>query len=243
MTCIRVYRADLGELSASACFGLLQVAERQRALVMAHRPAMHEFVKTRALVRLLLSEHTRLPPSDLEIGTGANGKPYLSNVTGVHFNVSHSHGLALVAVASAPVGVDIERIDASVDMFGVARSVFSTSEIARHRATPGQRQGDVFFSMWTRKEAYLKATGLGFSGALPEITTPPRAGKVLDHSDNAGAPAWYAFDLPAPVNFRAALVTACKVPTIELINDADLTPLLASHRASRAVADRACAAA
>jgi 4'-phosphopantetheinyl transferase len=243
MTLIRTYRADLGELSASACFGLLHAAERQRALAMAHRHTMHEFVKTRALVRLLLSKHAGLPASDLEIATGACGKPYLSNVTGLHFNVSHSHGLALVAVASAPVGVDIERIDASVDIFGVARSVFSNSEIARLRATPGQRQGDVFFSMWTRKEAYLKATGLGFSSALPDITVPSTASKISDHTDSAEAPAWHAFDLPAPENFKAALVVAQKAPTIEVISDADITPLLARHRTSRAVAGHTCAAA
>lgn len=243
MTCIRIYRVDLDELSASACLGLLHAAERQRALAIVHRPAMHEFVKTRALVRLLLSEHTRLPPSDLEIANGVNGKPYLPNVADVHFNVSHSHGVALLAVASASVGVDIEWMDDSVDIFGVAQSVFSGSEIARLRAAPEHQQGNVFFSMWARKEAYLKATGLGFSAALPQITTPSSTGSILDHSDNAEGPAWHAFDLPAPGSFRAALVTACKNPAIECVDGADLTPLLARYRTCRAVAEDVCSAA
>ena len=145
---------------------------------------------------------------------------------GVHFNVSHSDGTALVAIASAEIGVDIERIDGSVDYAGVAQSVFSRSEIEMLRNASDARRGEVFFSIWTRKEAYLKATGAGFSSDLPKISTASSHGVIEDLGCTTGRrPHWHAFDLPAPANFKAALVTTAKDCTIDFVDVADMAQL------------------
>ena len=239
---IRVYRADLGRLCVKACFSVLEDAEKRRAGDISNRYARHEFVKTRALLRLLLSQHTGRPASSLRFATGENGKPVLLGSHGVHFNVSHSDGTALVAIASAEIGVDIERIDGSVDYAGVAQSLFGRSEIEMLRKASDARRSEVFFSIWTRKEAYLKATGAGFSCDLPKISTASSDGVFEDLGCTTGRrPQWHAFDLPAPANFKAALVTTAKDCRIDVVDVADMA-LAPVHDAIPAAATAAACA-
>ncbi|NJO33375.1 MAG: 4'-phosphopantetheinyl transferase superfamily protein [Rhodospirillales bacterium] len=218
MSYIRVYRADLGQLCAEACLSVLSDAERRQASHMTNQSARHEFVTARALLRQLLSRHTGEPAGTIEFAAGPCGKPALRGAHGVHFNLSHSHGMALVAVASAEVGIDIERIDKDVDYDDIAETMFSAAEIGMLRSAPASRRGEVFFSIWTRKEAYLKATGLGLSSNLPEISTASPQGVIEDHGGSSDDHAWHAFDLPAPANFKAALVTAAKQCEIEIVD-------------------------
>ena len=222
---IRVYSADLDLLPERACFSLLDETEKSRAAGISNRAARHEFVKCRALLRLLLSKHAGLPAATLAFATGENGKPVLPGTPEMHFNVSHSDGTALIAIASAEIGVDIERIDRSVDYAGVAQSVFSCSEIEMLRDASDARRGEVFFSIWTRKEAYLKATGAGFSSNLPMISTAAPGGTIEDHDGSAGLSAWYVYDLPAGGYFKAALVTAARDCRIDFVDVADMEEL------------------
>lgn len=225
MNLIRVYRADLDLLSERACLSLLDEMEKNRAAGVSSRSARHEFVKGRALLRLLLSQRTGLPARSLAFATGENGKPVLLGSHETHFNLSHSDGTALVAIASAEIGVDIERIDGGVDYAGVAQSVFSRSEIEMLREASDTRRGEVFFSIWTRKEAYLKATGAGFSSNLPMISTAVPDGTIEDHGDSAGRCDWRVFDLPVGGGFKAALVTADKDCKIDFVDVADMAEL------------------
>ena len=225
MSPIRVYRADLDLLSQGTCFSLLDETEKSRAAGISNRAARHEFVKGRALLRLLLSQHTGLPARSLAFATGENGKPILPGTPDIHFNVSHSDGTALIAIASAEIGIDIERIDGNVDYAGVAQSVFSRPEIEMLRKATDARRGDAFFTIWTRKEAYLKATGAGFSSNLPMISAAASDGTIEDHGDSAGGSDWYVFDLPVGGSFKAALVTADKDCSIDFVDAAGMAEL------------------
>ena len=226
MLSIRVYYADLSRLCVQACSPLLSATEKRRAAGVSNRNARDEFVKTRTLLRLVLAKHTGQAAAALLFGTGVRGKPVLLGTHGVHFNVSHSDGTALIAVASAEIGIDIERIDECVDYWGVAEAVFSQSEIDVLRDTAEGRRGEAFFSIWTRKEAYLKATGAGFSSDLPKISTMASSpGAIEDHSCTSGHHPWRAFDLPAPAGFKAALVTASSNTAIEIVDVASIADL------------------
>ncbi|MBX9589014.1 MAG: 4'-phosphopantetheinyl transferase superfamily protein [Hyphomonadaceae bacterium] len=216
MTSIRVYRADLGRLSTETSLALLDEAEQSHAARVSNRQARDEFARTRALLRALLARHTGRPAGALQITAGAYGKPALVGAEGVHFNVSHSGGLALIAIAPSDVGIDIERMDSSVDYRGVAGTIFSRAENERLHRAPEAQRGDVFFSIWTRKEAYLKATGQGFSSALPMISTAAGNGAIEDRTHACGAPYWHAFDVPVPAHFKAALVTTSRNCTIDI---------------------------
>ena len=207
MTWIHVYSADLGALSARACYSLLDESEKQRASAIVERNARCEFVKTRAILRLVLSGYAGASASALPLGYGRFGKPMLLGNSQVHFNVSHSAGVALVAISSSEVGVDIEHVAAGTDLLGAAQSVFSRSEVDLLVTTPVPQQADVFFSIWTRKEAYLKATGRGFSSQLGEISALSPGGLIEDETSER---TWYVLDVPAPAGFKAAVVSSSR---------------------------------
>lgn len=214
MNVVHAYLGNLGQLSVKACLSLLDDDERQRAANLANQHARHEFIRTRALLRVLLSRHTGLSTRDVRFDIGTCGKPVLRNGRGTHFNVSHSGGMALIAIAPSEVGVDIERIDRKVDCAGVAESVFSSDEIEQLRSCASEGQREAFFTTWTRKEAYLKATGQGFSSNLPAISTCSLQGQIEDRACEKQDD-WHAFDLPMPPAFKAALVVASRRCTIE----------------------------
>jgi 4'-phosphopantetheinyl transferase len=218
MVYIQVHCADLTRLSMNACLALLDGTERQRALCLSDPRAMEEFVKTRALLRRLLAQHTGRPADALEITTAVSGKPMLLDSGDVHFNISHSQGRALVAISSAEIGIDIERIDCLVDYWGVANSVFSRCELELLRSVPETRKLEAFFSLWTRKEAYLKATGRGFSANLALISVASTRSAIADHAGAATEQPWFAFDLPVPAGFKAALVTVTRACTIDVVH-------------------------
>jgi 4'-phosphopantetheinyl transferase len=222
MSWIHVYRADLRALSAHACFSLLDDGEKQRAAGISNGAARREFVKTRALLRLLLSRYTGTAAHGLQLSYGRSGKPTLLGHPRVHFNVAHSGDMALVAISSSEVGIDLERVAAGIDLLGVAESVFSRDEIESLIATPQQQRPDHFFSVWTRKEAYLKATGQGFSSELQEISALSPAGAI---ENRTSARVWYALDLPSPAGFKAAVVSTFLPCRLGIV---DVTPLARS---------------
>jgi 4'-phosphopantetheinyl transferase len=208
MTPIRIYGADLRQIPAAACFDLLDESETRRAAAIKIPSAKMEFVKTRALLRLVLAANSPgMRPHDFTFETEANGKPYLAGHTALHFNVSHSHDMALIAVAAFPIGIDIEFQNETVDHLDVAESVFSASERDILRENFGDARRDTFFTLWARKEAYLKATGIGFSARLDQISTIQPTGIVEDLSQNLQTTTWHVIDLPVSNGYKAALVT------------------------------------
>jgi len=205
---IRIYGADLRRVPAGACSLLLHADEIRRAEAIRNPSARDEFVKTRALLRLALADNaTGLKAKDFVFSTGENGKPYLCGDAVPDFNVSHSGDMALIAVAPLPVGIDIELQNAGIDYLGVARAVFSPSERQTLQNLAPAELCQRFFSLWTRKEAYLKATGCGFAAHLDQISTVDRDRPIQDHSRPSCSENWYAFDLPVPETYKGALVT------------------------------------
>lgn len=144
------------------------------------------FVARRGILRAILGSYLDIPPGRVPLVTGAHGKPELAPGAGaLHFSVSHSGGLALCAVTrDRPVGVDLERLRPVPEAEEIAQRFFSDREKADFRTLrPGaKRKG--FFRCWTRKEAYLKAIGLGLCFPLEDFDVtlapedPPRLSRV-----------------------------------------------------------------
>jgi len=110
------------------------------------------------LVRVLLAERLGGAPTELEFSEGPHGKPA---VAGIEFNLAHSGGLALVAIAGRPVGVDIEAPRRFVRPAGVARRLGLVWD-----ALPAGDRDGALLRAWTRTEALVKATGDGASAGL-----------------------------------------------------------------------------
>ena len=146
---------------------LLSPEERTRATRFVFDHHRNLFVSAHAGLRCVLGELLGLPPEQVALGADAMGKPRLVGFDPLplFFNLSHSHNYAAVAVSPCfEVGIDIEHIRPIG--FEVAEHFFSAGEVAALKALPASRRTEAMFNIWTRKEAYLKALGLGLSVPL-----------------------------------------------------------------------------
>ncbi|WP_169833474.1 4'-phosphopantetheinyl transferase family protein [Methylobrevis pamukkalensis] len=163
--------------------GLMSAEEaaRWQRFRLAHLRDRH--LAARALVRGVLSLHMpQVAPRDWRFSQTAHGKPVLDGETAgrIGFNLSHTDGRLVLAVALAPaVGVDIERRDREAEMLDLADRFFARGEAAALRALPQADRRRRFFDLWTLKEAYIKAQGLGLSLPLSsfEIDFPQAEGR------------------------------------------------------------------
>jgi 4'-phosphopantetheinyl transferase len=127
------------------------------------------------VLRDVLGRYLRTNPGEITFAYNAFGKPDLGPVFGsrLTFNLSHSAGLALIAIAAdSNVGVDLECIRAQCDYAEIARRFFSAVEIDHLHALPSHLYAEAFFNCWTKKEAYLKARGEGLSIPLNSFSVP-----------------------------------------------------------------------
>jgi 4'-phosphopantetheinyl transferase len=170
-------RLDVPAPALAALAAMLTPDEQARAAHFLREQDRARFVVSRAALRAVLAGYGGLPPECCRFGYTPHGKPFLLGppaLTRLQFNLSHSDGLALVAVAcDRPVGVDLERIRPEVDVPGVGRLVFSQAERHALDRVPGADRLAAFFDLWARKEAYLKCLGLGFSGSPGQVTVGP----------------------------------------------------------------------
>jgi 4'-phosphopantetheinyl transferase len=156
---------------STAVFG--DLAESLSADELARASRFHferdrqHFIAARGLLRRLIGHYAGKPADSIRFRANAYGKPGIETQAGpesLEFNLSHSGDWAFAAFArGTKVGVDIEQMRNMPDMIGIAEDNFSAGEVASLKALPAERQADGFFSCWTRKEAYVKAVGLGLS--------------------------------------------------------------------------------
>jgi phosphopantetheine--protein transferase-like protein len=169
--------------------------EKQRALRFYFEKDRLHYVAGRGILRAVLAHYLACHPAELTFAYSPKGKPHLTGDTGdLGFNLSHSHGLALIALTRGrQIGVDLERIRPEFAGEQVAERFFSPVEVAALQALePSERIG-AFFTCWTRKEAYLKATGLGLSLPLDSFDvslTPDEPALQATRHDPTAAQRW-----------------------------------------------------
>ena len=161
--------------------------EFARATSMAAEPR-RRFMASRVLLRRLISAYLGDEPQEIEFSYGSSGKPSLVPMPAglpLHFNLSHSRDRVLVAIATTPVGIDLETPRRLGDFEGLARRFFSQGEVRALARIPASQRLDAFFACWTRKEAYLKLIGRGVSSGLKtvEVVFSPGLEPVVLASD------------------------------------------------------------
>jgi 4'-phosphopantetheinyl transferase len=161
------------EAGYSARLWMLSGQEREQAARFHFERDRKNFVARRSLLRAILGLYLNLGPSQIALACEERGKPRLAGTEGappVYFNLSHSRHLALCAVGrSAPLGVDVEQSRPMPEMAEITATFCSAPENALLNSAPLEKKLEVFFGIWTRKEAYLKATGEGIAGRLAEL--------------------------------------------------------------------------
>jgi len=166
---IHVWRAAL-DLPIERIQKLEQVLiddERRRAAQFRFQKDRNHFIVARGILRHILGRYLRKVPQTLSFTYNRYGKPMLVQQAAnddLFFNVTHSHELALYAFTRlGNIGVDLEYINPRVEYDQLAERFFSPNEVRMLRSVPQETRLEAFFQCWTRKEAYVKARGLGLS--------------------------------------------------------------------------------
>jgi 4'-phosphopantetheinyl transferase len=172
---VHVWRVVLDQEQAlvEAFRETLSLDELERAARFHFARDAKHFVIARGALRNILGRYLAERPERLRFATTQFGKPSLTGVqsgAGLRFNLSHSGGLALYAVArERELGIDIERLREDFDWRGIAAHYFSPHEATTLGSLPPAAQTQAFFNCWTRKEAYIKARGEGLSMPLDQF--------------------------------------------------------------------------
>jgi 4'-phosphopantetheinyl transferase len=171
------------------------------------------FIVARGLLRAILSLYLETAPDQVRFSYGPRGKPALAITSGkdrLCFNLSHAGGLALYAVAKGrEVGIDLECSRPIPDAEQIAKRFFSPRENTVLQTIPSIMKQEAFFNCWTRKEAYIKATGDGLARPLDQFDVSLRPGepaKLLSvDGDAREASRWSLRELTPAPSYLAAI--------------------------------------
>jgi 4'-phosphopantetheinyl transferase len=205
-------RLDLPGSVLARLFETLAPDERARAFRFQNEGERARFVAARGQLRAILGESLARAPDSLVFANGVAGKPRLEHprcdgTRALRFSLSHSDDAMLVAVArGVEVGIDIERRRAlAVDPLALARAAFAPAELGRLSWLQGSEREESFCRLWVRREAVLKALGIGLrapDGIEVSEGLVPRLLRLADGSDPS---AWTIRDLDCGPGFAAAL--------------------------------------
>ncbi len=195
---------DLRRIALGAMRELLTADEQTRADHYRQDGDVARFVVGRGALRRILGERTGQDPRDLVLVEGDGRKPVMRDHPDLHFNLSHSGDFVLIGVGDAPLGVDIETMR-DLDWRALAAMNFHVDERAVMAHEPETAARAAFFQFWAHKEAFLKATGVGLTDRLTDISIPLTGGRVAAPAE-LSSDTWYATPLPAPDGYRASIV-------------------------------------
>lgn len=165
---VHIWRAALDEAGwpdASA----LPSPEHERAASFLREEPGRRWVAARWALRRVLESYLGEPAAEIGLGLGGNGKPRLRHGDAIEFNLSHSSGLALVAVTEGrEVGVDVELIEPGRDLVALAERGLPQEDVRAVRAASESERAAVFYAAWTRHEAQVKCLGTGLGVTASE---------------------------------------------------------------------------
>jgi 4'-phosphopantetheinyl transferase len=228
----RVYAAKLEDIDLCAATALLDRSEAAHAHAIPHKETRETFIRSRAVLRAVLAREIGVSPAKVPLAFNAHGKPELATRDGMHFNVSHSSGMALVAIHTRPIGVDIELVDERVPHVDLAGDLFTVAE-QRELSKPDceYEKTRQFFRIWTRKEAFLKGLGTGFAA-------DPKLFDVVDQRAVAGA-GWQLHALPVASAWEAAIAVADAAEDVHMVDVVSFQPFRVCRRRTAGKPSRA----
>lgn len=207
---IHVWQADLDDARWDRYSDVLSKDEREKADRFHTALLRQRYQRCRSVCRLLLGRYSGQSPASLVFRYGPFGKPEVAGQRW-HFNVSHSRNVALVAVALHPIGIDVEFVNSEKikvdDLINVICHPSERDELTRLASDQQRRQ---LLRIWTQKESYLKALGLGLQHALRSVrfdasTEPGR--KVLDDIDRPEP--FFVHEISSIEGYAASVCVAC----------------------------------
>jgi 4'-phosphopantetheinyl transferase len=211
---------DLPIASVKLLESALSADEAQRA-ARFHFPADRQrFIAAHGCLRDILARYLSGTPSQLNFSANRYGKPALEEHD-LEFNLSHSGDFALIAVAQGlKVGVDVERIRPDMEFESIASRYFSQGEFSELMTVQSDQRTVAFFNCWTRKEAYIKAQGLGLSLPLEsfDLSLTPDEPAILraTRPDPGEAARWTLLSMEVDPGYAAAVAVEGNNPEFRL---------------------------
>jgi 4'-phosphopantetheinyl transferase len=206
-------RLDCPKEEIDRLAALLSPDEQERAARYRIEEVRREYVVGRGVLRTLLAGYLGSDAQAVRFAYEERGRPVLAAVqcaSGLCFNLSNARVLALAAFAHGQqIGIDLEWNKRRVELKDVAARFFAPAERAALFDLPVDRQRQAFFNCWTRKEAYLKARGMGLSRPLDRFEVslaPGEPARLLSDATDPEAPGhWSLVNLDGLAGFTAAL--------------------------------------
>lgn len=219
---VHVWRVDLQQTDTvvQQFHRTLDRDELQRASRFHFERHRRGFIVGRGFLRDVLGRYLKSKPEILEFSYGAYGKPDLTGEnknTRLRFNMSHSHNVGLLAITEDhELGVDVEHIRADFATEDIARRFFSRCEVDNFNTLHKEAQVAAFFRCWTRKEAFIKATGRGLSQELAgfDVTLGPGVQAALLRVEGDDASRWSLCDIDVGEDYAGALAVEGKVSSL-----------------------------
>lgn len=192
---------------------VLHSDEMARASRYLRKEDHDRFIISRASLRYILSKYIHIKPDEIIFELEPNRKPYIAGHP-IHYNLSDSGEQVLIAISGTPVGVDVEYIKPKFYYDSILSLNFNQPEIDFISEADSSRR---FFTLWTRKEAILKATGIGLTDHLKQI--PSLDGKhFLDGAIISTAENWRLSSFLTAEDYMATIATYTTVNTYNLYN-------------------------
>ena len=217
---IHIWMGDLDQAAAVhyQFLQMLSVDEHMRAGRFHFERDQKRFIARHGILRELLGSYLGVKANEIRLSMGKNGKPRIAETSGkgtVHFNLSHSDGLALFAFArNHEIGVDLEHIRDISEMEQIVDRFFSPGEKTFLRVLPQNLRRNAFFNCWTRKEAFIKAIGVGLSWSLDKFDVAPVSGEgetpPISARDLGEDADWAIHTLKPDSEFVGALAVKCR---------------------------------
>jgi 4'-phosphopantetheinyl transferase len=203
---VHLWRFRLNKVPAAS---ILAPFEKSRVERLRSPEKAQAFVVARTRLRRILSRYVGVEPQALKIQYGDHGKPFILE-SPIRFNLSHSGqwGVCLVS-RNLDVGVDLERVNRELAYATLSQRFFSKKENLWLQAAPESRRRRNFFRLWTRKEAWLKGKGGGFSEPDLELACAHVSAR------SAFADNWWLVNLPVARGYVGAVAVAGEIERIE----------------------------
>ena len=207
-------RLDLPPASVERLESTLSADETQRAARFRFPKGRKDYTVAHGSLRDILSRYLQCEPRQLSFSIDEYGKPRLESHP-LEFNISHSGDFALIAVTrECKVGVDVELHRQDLEHEKIVHRFFSSNEIAELMALPAEQRITGFFNCWSRKEAYIKAQGLGLSLPLDsfDVSLTPNEPVILraTRPDTQEAARWSLISLDVGSGYSAAVIVEGK---------------------------------
>lgn len=198
-----------------------EVLRRNRYRLATER---RRFVITRGILRIVIGNYTNQRPSDVEFAIRLNKKPQLKDYNNLHYNVSHSGDWALIGVANRAIGIDIEKVEPDFFFQDIVADSFNPLEkryLERNDNDPA-----LFYQLWTRKEALVKATGKGIGEDFDQIPSLDGQHQLPQEQTDQS---WMVSSFSVTENYLATIAYPIEISAAS-INFYNIEPFLFNNR-------------